>query len=161
MFIRVLLVITVFSQTLPERDLAELVSYYKTFKTERFQREMPPVTDPVFRASIYKDLLPRISKIKVEDSRLLEALKVVLKPVLSFYGREYDIFIINDSTPILMSASGVALVVSTGMIKRARSDDELLGYVAHEVGHEFFSTYSIYSKYLLRLGNEPLNRQIS
>src|SRR5207248_1884151 len=76
----------------------------------------------------------------------------------------YDLILI-DSTPIMMSDSGVVLVVSTGMISAANSDDELLGYTAHEVAHEFFASYSIYSNHILRLivdrGNEPiLNRHV-
>lgn len=54
----------------------------------------------------------------------------------------------------MFSDSGVVLVVSTGMITRAETDDELLGYVSHEVAHEYFARYSIYSKYLLKLISE-------
>jgi hypothetical protein len=52
------------------------------------------------------------------------------------------------------------LVISTGMIERAQSDDELLGYVAHEIGHEFFVKYSVAVNYLQRMiltgGNEQV-----
>jgi len=78
---------------------------------------------------------------------------------LELYGQEkiYDIIIFRHATPIMFSDSGVVLVVSTGMIERAASD-ELLGYTAHEVAHEYFARYSIYSKYLLKMivegGNE-------
>jgi hypothetical protein len=41
---------------------------------------------------------------------------------------------------------------------RAKTDDELLGYVAHEVAHEYFDAYSLEAKHFLgivkKTGNE-------
>jgi predicted Zn-dependent protease len=48
-----------------------------------------------------------------------------------------------------MSDSGVALVLSTGLLQRASSDDELLGIVAHELGHEYYTrrSYDLRQRY--------------
>jgi hypothetical protein len=37
-----------------------------------------------------------------------------------------------------MNDSGVILMISTGMLERATSDDDLLGHIAHELGHDLF-----------------------
>jgi predicted Zn-dependent protease len=66
----------------------------------------------------------------------------------------------------MMSDSGVVLLVTTGMIESAASDDELLGFAAHEVAHEYFVFYSVESRHLLQTisanGNESdLKRKMS
>ena len=40
------------------------------------------------------------------------------------------------------------LVMTTGLLSELESDDELLGLVAHEVGHDYFSEYSKYTEHL-------------
>ena len=47
-----------------------------------------------------------------------------------------------------MNQSGVLLVITTGLLNEIETDDELLGAVAHEVGHDYFSEYSKYSEHL-------------
>lgn len=120
---------------------------------------MPPaVTDAEFR-KLVKDRLPRFKEVGVP--RLNEKVISVIEPVLSFYGRAdvYELKIVDSEIPLIMADSGVVLVISTGLLREVKSDDELLGYVAHEVGHEYFAKYSVYSRYLLTLiseqGNEP------
>jgi len=152
---------------LTAQDIRELIAFYKTddpsAAVEAFRRQMPPpVTDQSFRASVLHDLPTDLTKLTINDYKLAQAMRMVLKPVLSLYQRlaVYDILIIDSSTPLIMLDSGVVLVITTGMIKRATSDDMLIGYAAHEVGHEFFLKYSVYSKYLQRLvaerGNDPV-----
>jgi len=65
-----------------------------------------------------------------------------------------------------MSDSGVVVVITTGMLSKITNDAELEGLIAHEVGHEYFAQYSIYTKYLFQKvtdsGNEiALKRNLS
>lgn len=48
----------------------------------------------------------------------------------------------------------VVVVLTTGTLLKVESDDELLGFIAHEVGHEYFAQYSIYTKHLLQMIND-------
>jgi hypothetical protein len=43
----------------------------------------------------------------------------------------------------MMSDSGVLLCLTTGLLRRMQSEDELLGYVAHEVGHEWLGRRTV------------------
>lgn len=155
-----------------DRDVRELIDFYKTGDPSAavavFRNRMPSeIKDESFRSSIHRQLPGEYIARTIHDEKLTEALRIFLRPVLSLYGRYrvYDLILVDSATPIMMSDSGVVLVVSTGMISTANSDDELLGYTAHEVAHEFFASYSIYSNHILRLiadrGSEPiLNRHM-
>lgn len=125
---------------LSERDLSDTAASFKSDDSKaavgNFKAEMPAaVTDVKTRSEILRQLPETVQKLKIEDSEPAEKLRKVIAPVLQLYGREkiYDIVIFRHATPIMFSDSGVVLVVSTGMIERAASDDELLGYTAHEV----------------------------
>ena len=158
---------------LSERDVREVIEFFKTdspaARVETFRRRMPAeVRDKTLRDSIHRGLPPEFISRTIHNDKVTRALKMFLDPVLSLFGRSqvYDLIVIDSDTPIMMSDSGVVLVVSTGMIRAAASDDELLGYAAHEVAHEFFASYSIYSNHILRLvadkGREPiLNRHMA
>lgn len=152
---------------LPDQDITETISFYKSLNEnggiKTFQSKMPaPVKDEKIRKEILTNLPAAVFKLKIENAELTEKTKKLFEPVLRFYGREkvYDVIIFRHSTPIMFSDTGVVLVVSTGLIDRAASDDEILGYVAHEVGHEFYAQYSIYSRHLLKIvaenGREPV-----
>ena len=155
-----------------EQDLSETVKFYKTANptdsVKVLQSKMPPpLTDGNKRQEILQNLPALVRRLKIEDTEITENLRSFAAPVLQLYGREmsYDVIIFRHKTPVMFSDTGVALVVSTGMIERAESDDELLGYVAHEVGHEYFAAYSIFSKHLLKLvleggKEEVLHRKI-
>lgn len=99
---------------------------------------------------LFFGLLATVLKLKIENTEISTGLKKLFAPVLKLYGRDdvYEIIIFKQSTPIMFSDTGVVIVVSTGLIERAANDDEILGYVAHEVAHEYYAQYSIYSRYL-------------
>jgi hypothetical protein len=150
-----------------QEDVAELIGSYrsddpaKTVATWR-RKMAPPATDQTFRAAIWRSLPVEFTKLIINDPQLAEGVRRVLDPVLSLYGRSrvYDLIIIDAATPMIMADSGVLLMISTGMVERAQSDDELLGYAAHETGHEFFVKYSVATNYLqstiMAGGNEPV-----
>lgn len=154
-----------------DEDLTETVKFYKTLNYDNevkiFQAKMPkPVTDEKIRKGIWENLPAAVLQLKINDSEIIEKFRKLAEPVLKFYGREkvYEIIVFKHKTPVMFSDTGVVLIVSTGMIERAAGDDELLGYIAHEIGHEYYANYSIYSRHLLKLiaenGQEPvLNRK--
>lgn len=139
-----------FSQV-SDDDLKEVVGFYQANNIASFRDKMPrPVIDKAFRTNIHQNL-PKYAF--VGDPKLVETLQILLRPVLSFYGRAeiYDIVIIDDPIPMIMADSGVVLLITTGMLRRADNDDVLLGYAAHEVGHELFLKYSVCSQHLQSL----------
>lgn len=75
---------------------------------------------------------------RLNDPQLVTKLREVILPVLRLYNRQdcFEIIIIDHPIPVMMNDSGVILMVSTGLLKMATSDDELLGQVAHELGHD-------------------------
>lgn len=146
---------------LPEQDITETVKFYKRVaqnnEVKIFQDRMPkPVLEEKIRRSILENLPRTVLKLKVENAELTENIKKLFEPILKFYGREkvYNLIIFKHSTPIMFSDTGIVLVISTGMIERAENDDELLGYLAHEIGHEYYAQYSIYSRHLIKLVSE-------
>lgn len=152
-----------------EQDISGVISAYQKVTVSALKDGMPPPqTDIAFRKSIYQSLPEDVVRLRITDPKLVSLLKKVLEPVLSLYGRGdvYDLVIVNSPVPMMMSDTGVVLVMTTGMIQQAESDDELLGAVAHEVGHEYFVFYSVESRQLLKTisnrGREqPLERRIS
>ncbi len=76
----------------------------------------------------------------LDDPEVIALVSEVIRPVLRLYRRQdcFKIIVIDHRVPVAMNDSGVILMVSTGLIERAMSDDEILGHVAHEVGHDIF-----------------------
>jgi predicted Zn-dependent protease len=143
------------------QDIDDVITAYRQTSVETFKQRMPPpARNNEFRESIYQNL-PAEFRCRIDDPKAIRLLRQVLEPVLALYGRLefYDIVIVKNPTGLMMSDSGVLLVVTTGMIENAASDDELLGYAAHEVAHEYFVFYSVESRHLLQTisdrGNEP------
>src|SRR5262249_59622109 len=65
----------------------------------------------------------------------------------------YDVLLPDWSVPMIMSDSGVLLCLTTGLLRWVQTEDELLGYVAHEVGHEWLARRTVelknqYERYL-------------
>ena len=146
---------------LSDKDVEETIKTYRSINASQslknFQAKMSPaVTENKIREEILRKLPAVIQQLKIEDDKAVQYFHDLIAPVLKLYGREnaYNIVIFRHSTPMMFSDTGVVIVISSGMIERAESDDELLGFVAHEVGHEYFAKYSIYSKYILKLIDE-------
>lgn len=149
---------------LRNQDIIGLTAYFKSDDVKKsvlaLQQRMPPaVKDSAFRKAIHRQVPSDFKKLIIGDPGLTEAVRVVVSPVLALYGRTqaYDILVVDSPIPLMMSDSGVVLVVTTGILQ-AKTDDELLGYVAHEIGHEYFAAYSLQAKGFLdlvkRTGNE-------
>ncbi|HEV7642526.1 MAG TPA: M48 family metalloprotease [Pyrinomonadaceae bacterium] len=142
---------------LDEKDISETIDSFRTAKAsksvETFKRDMPkPVLDSKVRQGIIDNLPPYVAKLKIENDSLTKKVKQLMDPILSLFGREkvYDLIIVHHPTPLMMSDTGVVVVITTGMLSEVINDDELVGLIAHEVGHEYFAQYSIYTRYLLQ-----------
>jgi hypothetical protein len=149
---------------LTEQDINEVIAAYKNpERVAEFKRGMPPIASSQLRESVYQSLPLEFTANRVSDPESVKLLRTVLNPVLSFYGRAqvYDLIIVQNEIPLMMSDSGVVLLVTTGIIRNASSDDELLGYAAHEVAHEYFVYCSVGSRYILRTASkeEPALRR--
>jgi hypothetical protein len=93
------------------------------------------------------------ARYRLNDPKILALAAEVIRPVLRLYGREacFKLIIIAHSAPVAMNDSSVILMMSTGLIERATSDDELLGHVAHEVGHDLFWRRTAKARQILEL----------
>lgn len=151
---------------LSEQDINDTIKCFRTDDPKKaaknFKEKMPPiVTDSKSRQNVYENLPEAVKKLKIENKKVIELVRKIISPVLSFYNRQaaYDILVIKHSTPFIFSDSGVFLVISSGLIERAASDDEIIGYTAHEVAHEFYSQTSIYTKHVLGIVMTDANDQ--
>jgi hypothetical protein len=108
-----------------------------------WQRLMPkPSRDPRFKEYQAQRLkewnASEFAPYRVSDPALASSVRAVFEPVLRLYDRQdcFEIIVIDHPVPVMMNDSGVLLMVSTGMLERTRGDEEILGYVAHELGHD-------------------------
>jgi hypothetical protein len=74
----------------------------------------------------------------LDDSQVTALVLEIIRPALALYRRQdcFKLLIIEHKVPVAMNDSGVLMMVTTGLIKRATSDDEILGHVAHELDHD-------------------------
>jgi predicted Zn-dependent protease len=78
----------------------------------------------------------------LDDPRVTALVFEIIRPALVLYRRQgcFRLLVVEHHVPVAMNDSGVLLMVTTGLIERATSDDEILGVVAHELGHDIHST---------------------
>jgi hypothetical protein len=133
-----------------EQDIADVIALYRGADIKTFHLVTHPVKD---KEPFYQSLNPAFHS-RLVDPRIIGKLKKILRPVLSLYKKDFDLVIAQSDIPIVMNHGGVILVITTGMLKQIESDDELLGYVAHEIGHEFLIDYWEGCNYLLNSHNK-------
>lgn len=146
---------------LSEGDISETIASYRTKDSSEtiseFQKRMPePIADEAFKQRIIGNLPNYVGTLRIDDVSLHNNIVDLVTPILTVYGREkvYEIIVIDHDTPMVMSDSGVVLVITTGTFVEVKSPDELLGFIAHEIGHEYFGVYSVYLKILMQKVNE-------
>ncbi|MBV9924478.1 MAG: M48 family metalloprotease [Acidobacteria bacterium] len=141
---------------LTERDVDEVISRYRapaapeqvaawsSWSRSTFR---PPL--PEFRKAVV-GLFPEAWRARRNsDPAAARELQALLRPVLSVYGVDYELFVIETPKPSLFLDSDAVMVLTTGLISRARSDDELSGLIAHEVAHARFAQRTAAAKALL------------
>jgi hypothetical protein len=90
---------------------------------------------------------------RLDDPEMVALASEVIGPALRLYRREdcFKIIIIKHHLPVMMNDSGVVMMISTGLIERATSDDEILGHAAHEIGHDLFWRRTANARQLIEL----------
>lgn len=74
----------------------------------------------------------------LDDPRVTALVAEIIRPALTLYRRQdcFKLLIVEHKVPVAMNDSGVLLMITTGLVERATSDDEILGVVAHELDHD-------------------------
>ena len=135
--------------TFTESEIKEFIAAYHTenprTQVEAWQRAMPhPEKNPKFaefQAQILKAWQSsEFAPYGLDDPLLLAQVQQVIEPVLRLYRRKnsFKLIIIKHHIPVSMNDSGALLMISTGLLERVMSDDELLAHVAHELAHDMF-----------------------
>jgi hypothetical protein len=111
------------SVLISDQDIAETIDAFKTADVARsvegFKKAMPaPVVDPKLRQGILDNLPAYVGKLRLNNDSLIQKIKQLIAPVLSLYKREnvYDLIIVQHPTPLVMSDSGVVIVITTGLL---------------------------------------------
>ncbi|HEX8181157.1 MAG TPA: hypothetical protein VF525_16550 [Pyrinomonadaceae bacterium] len=131
----------------PAEVAAGVIAEYKTAdalaQVSVWQKQLThPDGNPQFKeyrdARLKEFAATEFAPYRLYNPALAAQVRAVLLPVLRLYGRQdgFDIIVIDSPVPVMMNDSAVLLMVSTGLLERATSDDELLGHVAHELGHD-------------------------
>jgi predicted Zn-dependent protease len=136
-------------------DADDIIGRYRQGKAadqvavwSRWSHSSSRAASPQYRQAVIRNFPAAwLSRRKV-DPELEGDLKTLFRPLFSLYGRDYEIFLLDTRAPAILIDSGAVLVVSTGLLGRARSDDELFGFVAHEIAHAQFAERSVAAKEL-------------
>lgn len=103
---------------------------------------------------------------RLDDPRVTALVFEIIKPALVLYRRQdcFKLLVVEHFVPVAMNDSGVLLMVTTGLVERATSDDEILGVVAHELDHDIHWRRTARARQTLELrehgaGTELMARQ--
>src|SRR5207237_2560655 len=85
-----------------------------------------------------------IRESRTSGGKLLRRVESIIRPVLKLHGRsdKIELFLYQDHFPSAMVWLGCVLVISDALADHL-SDDELVGIVAHEMGHAYFMIETI------------------
>ena len=102
----------------------------------------------------------------LEDPQVTALVLEIIRPALVLYRRQdcFKLLVVEHPVPVAMNDSGVLLMITTGLVERATSDDEILGVVAHELDHDIHWRRTARARQKLELyehgaGTELLARQ--
>ncbi len=142
---------------LTQRDVSETISSFKTSDASKSVRHFrKKLSIPIENKELRKNLIQKIGnefgRLRLKNEKLEKKVRKLISPVLSLYKRQnsYKLIILKHKVPYIMSNSGVVIVITTGLLTEVKNDDELLGFVAHEIGHEYFAEYTKYSEHLFK-----------
>jgi hypothetical protein len=89
----------------------------------------------------------------LDDPQITALVAEVIRPALVLYRRQdcFKLLVVEHHIPVAMNDSGVLLMLTTGLIERATSDDEILGHVAHELAHDIHWRRTAWARQTLEL----------
>lgn len=103
---------------------------------------------------------------RLDDPQVTALVFEIIRPALMLYQRQdcFKLLVVDHRVPVAMNDSGVLLMVTTGLVERANSDDEILGVVAHELDHDIHWRRTARARQALELrehgaGTELMARQ--
>jgi hypothetical protein len=133
--------------TLPEAGAESVIAGYRSddpaSSVRVWQSQMTRTSgNPRFR-EFQKERLEEWRKTEfaahhLDDTRVTALVAEIIRPALTLYRRQdcFKLLVVEHGVPVAMNDSGVLMMITTGLIERATSDDEILGNVAHELGHD-------------------------
>jgi hypothetical protein len=82
---------------------------------------------------------PELARTLVYEADSVQSQKVlkIIRPVLDLYARDWDVAVLQQKAPFVGTFRQCIFIVSTGLL-RLVSDEELMGFAAHELAHECF-----------------------
>lgn len=86
---------------------------------------------------------------RVTDEKMIKRVENTIKPAMNFFGKNYEVFLVEFDKPVLIIDSDCVLVLTTELLKEVKDDDELLGLALHEIAHSLYSDKSIQLQELL------------
>lgn len=94
---------------------------------------------PSYRTAAREALPAHIRTQRITEGRLLRRVEWAIRPVLELHSRSdaVELVLFQDNRPYAMLFRDCVLVLSTGLAA-ALEDAELIGIVAHELGHAYF-----------------------
>lgn len=95
-------------------------------------------------AKVEQNIRKQFGDFVLEDENFVRRTREVIDPVFKFAGKDhlYRLVILKTVDPVAFVDDACVVVLSTGMLMAANSDDALSGLVAHEVAHSLFTERS-------------------
>ena len=106
--------------------------------------------------AIWTVLAPNLASAQpavIRDAEIEDIIRGYATPLLQAAGispGDVDLILVNDDAINAFVAGGMNIFVYTGLLRRAQSPDEVIGVLAHEIGH-------IAGGHLARLNSELEN----
>lgn len=130
----------------PSPDPAEaVVAKYQeacaTALAEKLRADLSRVSEASDPAEVEGRVRREFGDLVLDDPRFTRLVWEIVEPVFRFAGKERTcrLLILKTADPIAFVDDGCVVVVSTGMLMAANSEDAICGVVAHEQAHSLFA----------------------
>lgn len=106
----------------------------------KLKADLTRVKSPKNPAEVEARLRKQLGDFVLEDARFTGFVWEIVAPVFKFSGKEgvYRLLIIKTVDPVAFVEDNCVVVLSTGLLMAANSEDAVAGVVAHEQAHGLF-----------------------